>query len=229
MSKNETNGARRDTFAFYWSFKDAICDMSDTDKLSIYESITDFAFFGKEPDGLTGVGRLAWKLIQPQLEASIRRYDACVANGKKGAEFGKLGGAPKGNRNALKQPQRTTPKNNPKNNPLNHNDNVNDNHNGNEKGVIGGSDGKRRTATKRTAFVAPLHQEVKEYFSTIGGAEQDADSFFDHFTANGWRVGGKSPMKDWRAAARNWMRPKSWQSKERTRTSHENKPQYKAL
>ena len=32
------------------------------------------------------------------------------------------------------------------------------------------------------------------------------EPFFDHFTANGWKVGGKAPMRDWRAAARNWSR-----------------------
>lgn len=226
---NETPG--RNTFAFYWSFKDAISDMPDADKLAIYEAITDFAFFGVEPAGLAPVGLLAWKLIRPQLEASMRRYDACVSNGWKGAEFGKLGGRPRKNPedNPKEKPQRITPEDNPKENPLNHNDNDNDNHNENEKGVVGGSDDRRRNATKRAAFVAPLPQEVKEYFATIGGTEQDADCFIDHFAANGWRVGGKSPMKDWKAAARNWMRPKSWQSNERTTISHENKPRYKAL
>ncbi|MFQ8746620.1 MAG: DUF6291 domain-containing protein [Alistipes finegoldii] len=130
-----TENPSRKTFAFYWSFKDAIRDMPDADKLAVYEAITDFAFFGVDPDGLSPVGRLAWKLIRPQLEASIRRYDACRNNGLKGAEYGKNGGAPKGNQNARKQPQRITPEDNPKNNPLNHN--VNDNANVNEKGVIG--------------------------------------------------------------------------------------------
>ena len=153
------------------------------------------------------MGRLAWKLIRPQLEASIRRYDACRNNGLKGAEYGKNGGAPKGNQNARKQPQRITPrdnpKNNPKNNPLNHNDNANVNVNVNEKGVIGGD-----VATKRRAFVAPSLEMVKDYFLTIDGSDTDAECFYDHFTANGWRT-GKNPIKDWKAAARNWMRRKS--------------------
>ena len=34
----------------------------------------------------------------------------------------------------------------------------------------------------------------------------DPAEFFDHFTSNGWMVGGKSKMKDWKAAARNWAR-----------------------
>ena len=51
--------AQRKSFAFYSSFKDAIGDMSDADKLSVYESITDFAFFGIEPTELTPIVRLA--------------------------------------------------------------------------------------------------------------------------------------------------------------------------
>ncbi|NBJ08104.1 hypothetical protein D1647_18270 [Alistipes sp. Z76] len=102
--------AQRKSFAFYSSFKDAIGDMSDADKLSVYESITDFAFFGIEPTELTPIGRLAWKLIRPQLAASMKRYDTSVENGRKGAKYGKLGGAPKGNNNARKTTPESTPK-----------------------------------------------------------------------------------------------------------------------
>ena len=35
--------------------------------------------------------------------------------------------------------------------------------------------------------------------------EIDAQKFYNHFQSNGWLVGGKSKMKDWKAAARNWM------------------------
>lgn len=194
-----TENPGRKTFAFYWSFKDAIRDMPDADKLAVYEAITDFAFFGVDPDGLSPVGRLAWKLIRPQLEASIRRYDACRNNGLKGAEYGKNGGAPKGNQNARKQPQRITPEDNPKNNPLNHNVNDNANVNVNEKGVIGGD-----VAAKRAAFVAPSLQEVKNYISEKGYTV-DAQRFIDFYEAKGWMI-GKNKMKDWRAAVRTWMR-----------------------
>lgn len=194
-----TENPGRKTFAFYWSFKDAIRDMPDADKLAVYEAITDFAFFGVDPDGLSPVGRLAWKLIRPQLEASIRRYDACRNNGLKGAEYGKNGGAPKGNQNARKQPQRITPEDNPKNNPLNHNVNDNANVNVNEKGVIGGD-----VATKRRAFVAPSLEMVKDYISEKGYTV-DAQRFIDFYEAKGWMI-GKNKMKDWRAAVRTWMR-----------------------
>lgn len=31
----------------------------------------------------------------------------------------------------------------------------------------------------------------------------DPDSFFDYYSANGWRIGG-NPMRDWQAALRRW-------------------------
>jgi hypothetical protein len=48
--------------------------------------------------------------------------------------------------------------------------------------------------------------EVKDYFKVIGGFPGDAEGFFDHFTSNGWKVGGKAPMQDWKASARGWVR-----------------------
>ncbi len=33
----------------------------------------------------------------------------------------------------------------------------------------------------------------------------DAHRFYDYYESNGWRV-GKTPMKDWKAAIRNWVR-----------------------
>lgn len=48
--------------------------------------------------------------------------------------------------------------------------------------------------------------EVDAYFADpLGALKSDAEEFFDHFTANGWKV-GRTAMKDWRAAARNWVR-----------------------
>jgi hypothetical protein len=37
-------------------------------------------------------------------------------------------------------------------------------------------------------------------------SKADVDSWFDHFEANGWKVGGKAAMKDWQAALRNGQR-----------------------
>lgn len=53
-------------------------------------------------------------------------------------------------------------------------------------------------------FVKPNIEEVKAYIKEQGFSV-DADRFYDYYESNGWRV-GKSSMKDWKAALRNWER-----------------------
>jgi hypothetical protein len=48
-------------------------------------------------------------------------------------------------------------------------------------------------------------QEVQVYFSEKKFAPVEAEKFFNHFESNGWLVGGRSKMRNWKAAANNWM------------------------
>ena len=101
----EASIPEREAFAFLWSFKDSIIAIESLqEKLEVYEAITDFAFFGKDPEFSSPVGRVLWRAIKANLVRSVRRYDSSVKNGKKG-------GAPTGNQNAKKQPKTT--QNNP--------------------------------------------------------------------------------------------------------------------
>lgn len=47
--------------------------------------------------------------------------------------------------------------------------------------------------------------EAVEYFAELGMPADEAQRFTDYYTANGWKV-GRNPMKDWKAAARNWRK-----------------------
>lgn len=47
--------------------------------------------------------------------------------------------------------------------------------------------------------------EVQLFFETEKCTKLEAEKFFNHFQSNGWKVGGRAPMKDWQAAARNWI------------------------
>ena len=58
---------------------------------------------------------------------------------------------------------------------------------------------------KSTRFVKPTIEQVRAYCEKIQSSI-DADYFYDHYEANGWKVGGKAPMKDWQATVRNWER-----------------------
>jgi hypothetical protein len=65
---------------------------------------------------------------------------------------------------------------------------------------------KVKGRVKRGAFVKPSRDEAKCYGEEISMPSADVDSWYDHFESNGWRVGGKSPMLDWKAAMRNGKR-----------------------
>lgn len=63
----------------------------------------------------------------------------------------------------------------------------------------------KKASKKKSGFLIPTLPEVTTYFIEKGSTEIEAQKFFNHFESNGWRVGGRSPMKDWKAAARNWI------------------------
>lgn len=56
----------------------------------------------------------------------------------------------------------------------------------------------------RASFKAPTLDEIRVYCQERKNAV-DPERFLNYYTANGWRV-GRNPMKDWRAAVRNWER-----------------------
>lgn len=51
----------------------------------------------------------------------------------------------------------------------------------------------------------PTIEEVLKFFREQNYPEVEANKFFNYFKSIGWLVGGKTPMTDWPAAARNWM------------------------
>lgn len=51
----------------------------------------------------------------------------------------------------------------------------------------------------------PTLEEAQIYFLEKNFSEIEAQRFFNYFESNGWLVGGRTKMKDWKAAARNWM------------------------
>jgi len=55
-------------------------------------------------------------------------------------------------------------------------------------------------------FTPPTYQEALEYFTEKGFPNKaEADKFVDFYEMKGWMV-GKTKMKDWKAAVRNWTK-----------------------
>ncbi len=61
----------------------------------------------------------------------------------------------------------------------------------------------------KSRFTPPSLDEVKEFFLELKSTHDQAEQFHNHFESNGWLVGGKSKMKNWKAAARNWVKRSS--------------------
>lgn len=109
----------------YDSFLLAMKHLNDAEFRECVLKIRDYALEGIEEESDYPMVNVIMSLAKPNLEAARRRYEASVENGKKGAEYGKLGGAPKGNQNARKKQPLKQPLN------VDDNEDVNENVNGN--------------------------------------------------------------------------------------------------
>jgi uncharacterized protein YdaU (DUF1376 family) len=78
-----------------------------------------------------------------------------------------------------------------------------------EGGVGADAPAPAPTAAKKKN-TAPTLAEVQDFateqYPDSADAQTEAAAFCDHYESNGWRVSGKTPMVNWRAAFRNWMR-----------------------
>lgn len=62
---------------------------------------------------------------------------------------------------------------------------------------------KKKGANEQS--IPPDKNDVIAYFQEKNCLEIEADKFYNHFQSNGWLVGGKTKMIDWKAAIRNWI------------------------
>lgn len=72
---------------------------------------------------------------------------------------------------------------------------------------MNGDNQKIATSSEKSKdkFCPPDLDEVKTFFGSKESSNTEAEKFYNHFESNGWLVGGKTKMKNWQAAARNWM------------------------
>lgn len=48
-------------------------------------------------------------------------------------------------------------------------------------------------------------KEVLEFFKKENWPELEAQKFYNHYQAIGWKIGGKIKIENWHASAKNWM------------------------
>ncbi len=192
---------------FYFDVRPCIKRLDISEKGRLFEAILDYAEFGTVPD-LDGALGVAWDFIQPKLDRDAGRYDRQVEQ-KQYAVFArevrKKGGTPvpfdewksmsDTERNRLvsadteRYPTSTINLQTTTNNLQPTTD------------IIIGAD----KPPTRPRFTPPTVEEVRTYCQENRYTSVDPDRFVDFYTSKGWKV-GKDPMKDWKAAVRNWSR-----------------------
>ena len=101
MTRKNNNDKR--SFVMYDSFLEAMKHLNDSEFRECVMRIRDYALEGIDEESQSPYVNIILAMAKPNLDSARRRYMASVENGKKGAEFGELGGAPKGNKNASKK------------------------------------------------------------------------------------------------------------------------------
>lgn len=80
----------RESMVFYRSFMEATDSLEAEQYKKVIQMVLHYAMNGEVPEE-KGIEYSLFALMKPQIDANNKRYE----NGKKGAEYGKLGGRPK--------------------------------------------------------------------------------------------------------------------------------------
>lgn len=97
----EDNQQSRDAFTFYRSWWIAIVNLPRDVQGDVLTAIVEYGLNGVTTEQLKPIAKAMLEMVRPIIDANYKKF----INGQKGKEFGKMGGAPKGNKNAKKQPQ----------------------------------------------------------------------------------------------------------------------------
>ena len=151
-----------------------------------------YARTGEVPE-LDPVAKILFSSIRPSIDQSAGTFENIS---KRNRENGKKGGRPAKHESEEKTQNYQENPNNPAN-PEKAED---------RSKKIEDNTRVRRTVSPSSARAKPpTEDESIDFFVINGSSAQEAKRFFDYYTANGWKV-GRNSMKDWKAAARNWMR-----------------------
>ncbi len=191
-------------------------EMPPTARRAFYAAIVEYMALGEEPQGLPREARAAWVLVKEELDYARAKAEAGRRGGDKkqqnrsadAEEAPSRTSSKTGSKPSSKQPSKpssktgsndggTTPSNMPSKPPSQEQEQEQD-----IKPLEKALSGER--AQKRPPFAPPTREMVSEYASEAR-LDVDADAFCDFYDAKGWRVGA-SPMRDWKAAVRNWAR-----------------------
>lgn len=176
----------REYFPCYNSYLRKIAKLSDQEVGRLFRALLTYSATG-EAQELTGREAVAYDFIADDIDRANEAYeDRCATN--------------KRNRLSTTINDRKRSSTTDDERPQNKDKDKDKDENKDEENI-----GELRSPTRtRARFTPPSVDEVDAYARSIG-KPIDAEWFVNFYTSKGWVV-GKSPMKDWRAAVRNWAK-----------------------
>lgn len=172
----------------YISYLESLVPFSDEEIGRLVRAMLTYAATGEAPQ-FDGNERFVWPTLKAQIDRDEVAYrERCEKNRVNGAK----GGRPPKNQTVftetkgfLEKPKKAKEKEKEKEKKKE------------KESIMAGKPPIRQ-------FIPPTVDEVRTY-CTEKGYSIDPEKFVDYYTSNGWKV-GKNPMKDWKAAVRNWAR-----------------------
>ena len=189
------------TFVLYKDLGPKFSKLSREEKGAILEAI--FAFENGEdiPEDMPIGAAIAWDFLLPMLISAQEKYDA-----KSEQSTNAVNARWKKEREKKAAESIRTDTNSYETDTELYGTDTNSYEGDTKEESIKNKDSKEKTFAYANAKKnpRPTLDEVKAYADEKGRPEE-AEHFFDFYTANGWKV-GKNPMKDWQAAFRNWLK-----------------------
>ena len=158
-----------ESFVFYRSFRDAIEEMPDKNKLATLLAICDYALYGAEPALKDAMARAVFTVARPSIDANKDRR----RNGKKG-------GRPKNEASGLEK----------ENHRFSEMEST-------ETETVSETEAKETDKPPRPRFIPPTVDEVQAYCQERHSSV-DPVAFVSFYESKGWMV-GKNQMKNWRS------------------------------
>lgn len=183
---------KKDSFILYTEYRDQLSLLPDDERGRLLMALIDYNTDGSIPDNLTDAGRMCFAFIRQRMDRDSAKYiNTCKARAAAGA----LGGRPKKTKEETENQEKAKKANGfleKQNNPDHDPDHDNDH------------DTEKESKRKKSRFAPPTPEGVKIYCQEHG-YRVDAERFVDFYASKDWMI-GKSRMKDWKAAVRNWDR-----------------------
>ena len=180
----------KDGFYFFTNYRNIAKDLPVELRAEFYEALMDYAIDGIEPEN--GIIKALITAIKPSLDKTEKRGGNHNPTGQNQYKEVKVGQSEvKSGQNEVKVGQSGQTFNKQETRNI-------------KQEILKEKDNLK--VIQKEKFVKPTLEEIKNYFAEKG-YEGESERFYDFYSSKGWMV-GKNPMKDWRAAVRNWVRGK---------------------